>query len=36
MFTFWVFGCVALHARACYFLWRPVRVSATLSTAFFM
>jgi hypothetical protein len=36
MFTFRVFGRVGLHARACYFLWRPVRASATLSTAFFV
>ncbi len=35
MFTFRVFGWVGLHARACfYFLLRPVRVSAALSTAF--
>jgi hypothetical protein len=36
MFTFGVFGWVGLHERACYFLWRPVRVSAILSTAFFI
>src|ERR1019366_4141533 len=36
MFTFRVFGWVGLHARACfYFLLRPVRLSPTLSTAFF-
>jgi hypothetical protein len=34
-FTFRAFGSVGLHARACYFLLRPVRVSPTLSTAFF-
>ena len=34
-FTFRVFGWVGFHARACYFLLRPVRVLPTLSTAFF-
>jgi len=36
MFTFRVFEWVGLHARAClYLLLPPVRVSPTLSTAFF-
>lgn len=34
MSTFRVFGSVGLHARMCYFLLWPVRVSPTLSTAF--
>jgi hypothetical protein len=35
MVTFRVFGWDGLHARACYLWLRPVRVSPTLSKAFF-
>jgi len=34
MFTFRVFGCVGLHARACFYFLRGVRVWVAFASAF--